>query len=48
MLLPPSANPVAVMMGTATIIIPQLLQTYFIRNCSIMMYHKRLDRMRFI
>lgn len=48
MLLPPSAKPVAVIIGIATIISPQLLHTYFIKNCSIMMYHKRLDKIRFI
>lgn len=45
---PLSAKPVAVMIGTATMTRPLLLHTYFMRNCSIMIYQSRLDRIRFI
>lgn len=43
-----SAKPVAVMIGTATMTSPQALHTYFMRNCSTMMYQRRLDRIRCI
>lgn len=45
---PLSAKPVAVMMGTATITRPLPLHTYFMRNCSSMTYHRRLNRIRLI
>ncbi|TNN55181.1 hypothetical protein EYF80_034626 [Liparis tanakae] len=32
------------MIGTATMTSPQALHTYFMRNCSTMMYQRRLDR----
>lgn len=36
------------MMGTATITRPEALHTYFMRNCSSMMYQRRFSRIWWI